>query len=58
MSQAKIKVIKSPTSPVRIPDYDSVMYANKVVYFIRLSNGLIATRPDDFPKDSENKTEA
>ena len=58
MSQAKIKVIKSPISPVHTPDYDSVIYANKVVYFIRLSNGLIATRPDDFPKDSENKTEA
>lgn len=56
-SQVKIKVTKSPTSPVRIPDYDPTIYTNKVVYYIRLGNGLIATKPDDF-LDNPNEKEA
>jgi len=48
-SEVKVEVIKSPIAPVHIPDYDSTAYANRIVYCVRLSNGLVATKPEDFP---------
>jgi len=52
MSNDKITVIKSPMVPTSTFD-DSADYINRVAYYIRLSNGLIVSGPDDFPNENE-----
>jgi len=50
MSSNEVKVIKSPVVPLRGDRRDFIEYAyrDEVIYYVRLSNGLIATKPDDF----------
>lgn len=47
LSRVKVEIIKSPISPVRIPD-GALVYANKAVYYVKLSNGLVVSGPEDF----------
>ncbi len=50
MSQTKVEVIKSPIPP--IPKSDSCYdRTNDIIYYVRLSNGIIVTKPEDFPKE-------
>ena len=49
--ESEIKVIKSPIVPLDIPDKDRVIYSNEFTYYVRLSSGIIATKPEDFPDD-------
>jgi len=56
-SEVKVVVIKSPIAPVFIPDHGSTAYADRIVYYIKLSDGLVATRPEDFPNKSEKEKE-
>lgn len=53
--KVKVEVIKSPIAPVRVPNHDSAAYSDRVIYYVKLSNGLVATRPEDFPNKSEKK---
>jgi hypothetical protein len=55
-SKAEVQVIKSPISPVRIPD-DFIIYANRAVYYVKLSNGLIASSPEDFVNNEHEAIE-
>jgi hypothetical protein len=54
MSQAKVEVVKSPIPPIRSSDCFSAR-SNAVIYYIRLSNGIVVTRPEDFPENLEKK---
>ena len=47
----EIKVIKSPVAPLDIPEEDRVISSNEFTYYVRLSSGVIATKPEDFPDD-------
>lgn len=50
MSEEEISVIKSPVAPM--PDSsEETFYEDHLVYYVYLSNGLVATKPDDFPVD-------
>jgi len=53
MSKEKIHIIKSPIVPM--PDFgdDIVIYNDRVVYYVHLPNGIIATKPEDFPTDDQ-----
>lgn len=55
-SKVKVEVINSPISPVRIPE-GSIIYANKAVYYVKLSNGLVASGPADFTNDKHEFVE-
>ena len=57
-SKVEVTVTKSPIAPICIPDYDSAAFSDRVVYYVRLSNGLVATRPEDFPNKSEKKRDS
>lgn len=57
-SEVKVEVTRSPISPIRIADYDSAAFSDRVVYYVRLSNGFVATRPEDFPNKSEKKKDS
>lgn len=53
MSEEKISVIKSPVVPM--PDFsEEPDYEDHLVYYVYLSNGLIVTKPDDFPADKKD----
>jgi hypothetical protein len=58
MSENKIRVIKSPIVPTPGADKNIVMPENKVVYYIRLNNGMAVTKPEDFPNDPETEAAA
>jgi len=58
MPKERVKVIRSPILPGLVSCDDSMTYSNSVVYYVKLSNGLIATRPEDFPENSEKKKES
>lgn len=51
MPKNKITRIKSPIAPMNLSDEDTVIYGNQVTYSIRLSNGMIVSKPDDFPNE-------
>lgn len=57
MSSNEVTVIKSPVVPSRGDRRDFIEYAyrDRVIYYIRLSNGLIATKPEDFVNKVEVK---
>ena len=57
MSSNEIKIIKSPTvlPQGEREDYLEYTYQSKIIYYVHLSNGLIATKPDDFPDKVEEK---
>lgn len=56
MSENEIKVIKSPIVSIRGVDENLVVVENKVVYYIRLNNGMVVTSPEDFPDNLETET--
>jgi hypothetical protein len=49
MAQNKITIVKSPVVPMNLPDEFMVTYGNQITYSVRLSNGMIVSRPEDFP---------
>jgi len=51
MPKTKITIIKSPVAPMNLADESMVIYGNQVTYSVRLSNGMIVSRPEDFPND-------
>ena len=57
MPRNEVTVVKSPVAPVNIPE-DAVAYGNELTYYVRLSDGIIVTRPQDFPTDEEKEEEA
>jgi hypothetical protein len=50
-SESGIKVIKSPIVRTQEGDFLEYAYQDTVVYYVRLSNGIVVTRPEDFPAD-------
>ena len=55
MSDSEITIVKSPIVPLNIPDGSMIIYANQVTYSVRLSNGMVVTRPDEFPNEKNEK---
>jgi hypothetical protein len=55
MSENEIKVVKSPTVPTPGVDENLAVVENKVVYYIRLNNGMVVTSPEDFPNGLETE---
>ena len=51
MTQNKITIVKSPIVTMNLPYEFMVTYGNQVTYSVRLSNGMIVSRPEDFPND-------
>jgi hypothetical protein len=47
----------APKIPGRAACDDVMTYSNRVAYYVKLSNGLIATRPEDFTENTEKKKE-
>jgi hypothetical protein len=58
MSENEIRVIKSPIVPTPGADENIVIPENKVVYYIRLNNGMAVTKPEDFPNGPETEAAA
>lgn len=58
MSENEIRVIKSPIVPTPGADENIVIPENKVVYCIRLNNGMVVTKPEDFPNGPETEAAA
>jgi hypothetical protein len=58
MSENEIRVIKSPIVPTPGADENIVIPENKVVYYIRLNNGMVVTKPEDFPNGPETEADA
>ena len=56
-AEVKIEVIKSPISRVPMPGQGSVRDVDRLVYYVKLSNGLIATGPEDFQNDTQKRKE-
>jgi hypothetical protein len=57
--KVQVRVIKSPLVPSG-GNREEILeneYRDEVIYHVRLSNGLIVTRPDDFLNDVEEKGE-
>ena len=52
MAQIEIKVTKSPVISTRCSEN---ILENSVVYYIRLSNGTVITKPQDFPENQKEK---
>ena len=52
----KITVIKSPVIPFKILVDGKITYGNQVTYSVRLSNGMVVTRPEEFPNEHETQT--
>jgi hypothetical protein len=55
--EVEIKVIKSPISRAPMPDRGSVRDVHRLVYYVKLSNGLIAASPEDFENDTQKRKE-
>jgi len=57
MSKEKITVIKSPIVPM--PDFGegTIIYSDQVVYYVQLPNGILVTKPEDFPTDDKEMVE-
>lgn len=53
----KITVVKKPI--VRAVEGDSSEYSfqDRIIYYVRLSNGMVITNPSDFPNDLEKDDE-
>jgi hypothetical protein len=52
-SEVGIKVIKSPIVRTHEGDFLEYAYQDTIVYYVRLSNGVVVTRPEDFPADKQ-----
>lgn len=56
MSEEEVSVIKSPIVPT--PDYgEQATLYDELVYYVYLANGIVATKPEDFPSDDEKTVE-
>jgi len=56
MNENKFTIIKSPIVPMSILGEGIVIYGNQVTYSVRLANGMIVSRPEDFPSDETDKS--
>jgi hypothetical protein len=56
VSENEIKVVKSPVVPLDMPDESMATFSNQFTYYVRLSTGIIVTKPEDFP-DNEYEVE-
>lgn len=55
MTENRITVIKSPIVPF-IPSVEGkVTYWNQATYSVRLTNGMVVTRPEEFPDAHETQ---
>jgi hypothetical protein len=52
-SESGIKVVKSPVTRTEEGDFLEYAYQDTVIYYVRLSNGTVATKPEDFPSDEQ-----
>lgn len=52
MPKSKIIILKSPLVSAGITSDSTAIYANQVTYSVRLSNGMIVSRPEEFPSDN------
>jgi hypothetical protein len=57
MSNDKIIVIKSPLVPKSKIDDGAITYDNQVTYTVRLANGMVVARPEDYPENLKEKIE-
>lgn len=55
MSQPKVEIINAPMPPIKCPN-SCTDWANAVIYSIKLSNGMMVTRPEDFLDNCPSKT--
>jgi hypothetical protein len=54
MSQPNVQVVNAPIPPIKCPN-GCTDRGNAVIYNIKLSNGMIVTRPEDFPDNCQPK---
>lgn len=55
-SKNEIKIVKEPIVRTGEQDFLEYAYRDRIVYCVRLSNGMVVTKPEDFPTDvEENK---
>ena len=57
MSKTKVVVIKSPIIPFKGIDEEMTIYNNQVTYSVRLSNGMVITRPEEYPNDKDDQVD-
>ena len=57
-SESGIKVTKSPIVPTQEGDFLEYAYQDTIIYYVRLSNGVVITRPEDFPTDKEENEDS
>lgn len=50
MTEEEIIVVKSPIVPSQ-KEAEPITHDNQVTYSVRLANGMIVTRPEEFPND-------
>ena len=50
-SESGVKVIKSPIVRTQEGDFLEHAYQDTIIYYVRLSNGIVITKPEDFPTD-------
>jgi len=55
MPESEITIVKSPVVPLDLPDDNMIIYGNQVTYSVRLPNGMIITRPEEFPGDDKEE---
>ena len=48
MPKYKITIVKSPIIPMNLQNENFVTYDNQVTYSVRLTNGMIVSRPEEF----------
>jgi len=57
-SESGIKVIKSPIVRTQEGSFLEHAYQDTIIYYVRLSNGIVITRPEDFPTNKEENEDS
>ena len=57
-SESEVKVIKSPIARTQEGDSLEHAYQGTIIYYVRLSNGIVITRPEDFPTNKEENEDS
>jgi hypothetical protein len=52
-SENGVKIIKSPIVQTQEGGFLEHAYQDTIIYYVRLSNGIVITRPEDFPTNKE-----
>jgi len=51
-SKIGIKVVKMPIVRTQERDFEYA-YQSRIIYYVRLSNGIVVNKPEDFPNNIE-----